>query len=61
MPLPGNALERAHARIDTLKSALRPFAAKVHDDGVDAPYPEELWEPWLTAAKLAVDADDKED
>jgi hypothetical protein len=43
-----DALSRAEA-------ALQPFAARVHRDGVDAPYPEEEWRPQLDAAKNAYD------
>lgn len=38
-----------------LRAALAPFAALVHEDGVEAPYPEEWWNPRLTAAKAALD------
>jgi hypothetical protein len=37
-----------------LLEALRPFAAMVHPDGVDAPYPEDIWKPLLDAAARAV-------
>lgn len=40
-----------------LEAALAPFAAKVHADGVDAPYPEEEWVPLLVAAKKALEAE----
>lgn len=49
---------RANARLiaaaPDLLAALKPFAALVHEDGVDAPYPEEKWGPLLTAAAAAV-------
>ena len=43
-------------RYERLESALTPFAARVHLDGVDAPYPEDEWGPILQAAKEALDA-----
>ena len=61
MPLPNNAIEQAHDRIRALKAALAPFAAHVHSDGVDAPYPEEYWGPLLDQAKAAIDADNDRD
>lgn len=42
-------------RYETLLAALRPFAAMVHEDGDEAPYPEEKWSPLLIAAKRAVE------
>ena len=59
MPLPNNALEQAHDRIRQLKAALAPFAAHVHSDGVDAPYPEDYWRPLFEHAKAAIMVDDK--
>lgn len=46
-------LEREVAR---LKEALAPFAAKVHHDGVEAPYPEDEWGPLLTGAHKALNS-----
>lgn len=37
-------------------AALAPFAARVHSDGVDAPYPEDKWGPLLSAAADALAA-----
>jgi calcineurin-like phosphoesterase family protein len=34
-------------------NALRPFSNRVHEDGVDAPFPESLWGPQLEAARAA--------
>jgi hypothetical protein len=42
-----------------LREALKPFAALVHEDGVEAPYPEEWWNPRLIAAMEALDKDRK--
>ena len=50
-------LEWALKRIAVLESALAPFAAMVHSDGVEAPYPEETWIPLLDAAHRAVKGD----
>lgn len=41
-------------RLDQMEAALTPFAARVHPDGVDAPYPEETWRPVLQAASDAL-------
>jgi hypothetical protein len=41
---------RYGVRLRQLTAALLPFAAMVHGDGVDAPYPEERWIPLLQAA-----------
>ena len=38
-----------------LRAALRPFADLVHDDGIEAPYPEKWWSLMLQAAKNALD------
>jgi hypothetical protein len=40
--------------IKQLHAALRPFAARVHEDGIDAFYPEEKWRPALLAAHEAL-------
>lgn len=37
-----------------MREALAPFAELVHDDGVEAPYPENVWAPLLIAAKEAL-------
>jgi hypothetical protein len=42
---------RAHR--DKLQAALEPFAALVHEDGVEAPYPTEFWTPILVNANDA--------
>ena len=41
--------------IEAAIAALAPFAAKVHTDGVEAPYPEDEWIPLLEAAKKVHD------
>jgi hypothetical protein len=47
------------AENERLRTALKPFATLVHEDGVDSPYPEEWWNPRLTAAKAALDKSSK--
>ena len=44
-------------RCKTLEAALAPFAARVHFDGIEAPYPEEEWGPMLQFAKDALEGD----
>lgn len=48
-------IKELKAENERLKKALEPFAALVHEDGVEAPYPEEWWNPRLTAAREALD------
>lgn len=48
-------IERLRVASLTALEALRPLAAHVHSDGVDAPYPTDYWNPRLTAAKAAYD------
>ena len=48
-------LEELKAENKRLRDALAPFAALCHDDGIDAPYPEDWWNPRLQAAKDALD------
>lgn len=47
-------LDLYEGKLRVMRAALEPFAAKVHHDGVDAPYPEEHWIPLLDAAKAAL-------
>lgn len=38
-----------------MRKVLKPFANLVHDDGIEAPHPEELWWRRLRAAKKALE------
>ena len=42
--------------VTAMANALRPLAARVHTDGVDVPYPEDVWGPYCDNAKAALDA-----
>lgn len=46
--------EDALAALSRAEAALGPFASRVYNDGIDAPYPEEEWGPMLQAAHDAL-------
>jgi hypothetical protein len=49
------------SRVARLLAAAAPLVALVHDDGVEAPYPEEWWSPVLTAlADATVEVPDEQ-
>lgn len=41
--------------VTAMADALRPLAARVHADGVDAPYPEDVFAPLFDSCKSALD------
>lgn len=44
------------SNIDRMLRAVAPLVARVHEDGVDAPYPERTWAPLLVEIKEAATA-----